>query len=120
MWVFGFVISAGLLVLFLPFSVGPKKIEGVVVKVDYGNGVQKKFWGSSNQSRSAWDTLQQASAHSFLQVDVAEDFYPVSIDQMENEESGKQWTLYVNNQRIFSSPIEVQINSGDEVLWKFE
>ena len=113
-------LALSVLIVILPFSAGPKKMEGFVVSVDYGNGVEKKFWGSSKMNRSAWDTLQQASAHSFLDVEAAEDFYPSSINGKENGENGKQWTLYINNKRIFASPIEVRINSGDEILWKFE
>ena len=109
-----------ILILILPFSAGYKKSEGFVVSVDYGNGVEKKFWGSSSRSKTAWDTLQQANAHSFLEVNASEDFYPASIDQKENGEEGKQWVLYINNERVFASPIEVKINSGDQVLWKFE
>lgn len=115
----GVLLAFLVLILILPFSAGYKKTEGFVVSVDYGNGVEKKFWGSSNMSRTAWDTLQQANANSFLDVNTAENFYPYSIDQKENGEEG-QWTLYVNNERIFASPIEVKINSGDQVLWKFE
>ena len=118
--ILGVALCVLVLVAILPFSAGPKKMEGFVVSVDYGNGVEKKFWGSSKMNRSAWDTLQQASAHSFLDVEAAENFYPSSINGKENGENGKQWTLYVNNKRIFASPIEVRINSGDEILWKFE
>lgn len=118
--VLGLLLAFFILILILPVSLGHKKMEGFLVMVDYGNGVEKKFWGSSKMNKSAWDTLQQASAHSFLEVDVAEDFYPASIDKKQNGENGKNWTLYVNKKRIFASPIEVRINSGDEVLWKFE
>lgn len=118
--ILGLLLAFFILILILPVSLGPKKTEGFLVVVDYGNGVEKKFWGSSKMNRSAWDTLQQASAHSFLEVDIAEDFYPTSIDQKENGEGGRHWVLYVNNERMFASPIEVRVNSGDEVLWKFE
>ena len=118
----GVFLAFLILILVLPLSAGVKlrKGEGFVVVVDYGNGVERKFWGSSKIKSTAWDTLQQASAHSFLEVDAAKDFHPVSIDQKENGEDGKRWVLYVNNERIFISPIEVKIDSGDEVLWKFE
>lgn len=121
-FVLGIFLAFLFLVLILPLSIVKKsyKGDGFTVMVDYGNGVEKKFWGSSKMNRSAWDTLQQASAHLFLEVDVAEDFYPASIDQKQNGEDGKKWALYINNKRIFASPIEVRINSGDKVLWKFE
>lgn len=113
-----------ILIILLPFSAKygaeTKNYEGYTVGIDYGKGVQKKFWGSSQMGKTAWDTLQQANAHSFLMVDIGEDFYPTSIDQTENGEEGKEWVLYVNSERVFGSPIEVKINSGDEVLWRFE
>ena len=115
----GILLAFLILILILPFSAGYKKSEGFVVSVDFGNGVEKKFWGSVDMSKTAWDTLQQANAHSFLEVNASEDFYPASIDQKENGEGG-QWALYINNERIFASPIEVKISSGDQVLWQFE
>lgn len=120
MTVLGLLLSFLILLLLLPFSAGPKKVEGFTVAVDYGNGVEKKFSGSSKMNKTAWDTLQQASAHSFLNIDVGEDFYPEAIDEKENGEDGRKWVLYINNERIFVSPIEVKINSGDQVLWRFE
>lgn len=118
----GVFLAFLVLILILPFSVTKmlQRSDGFTVAVDYGSGIEKKFWGSSKMKSTAWDTLQQASAHSFLEVDLAEDFYPTSIDQKENGEDGRQWVLYVNNERMFTSPIEIKINSGDEVLWKFE
>lgn len=120
----GVFLAILILIILLPFSAGnsskTKSYEGYTVGVDYGKGIQKRFWGSSKMGKTAWDTLQQASAHSFLNVDVGEDFYPKSIDQIENSNEGKEWTLYINSERIFGSPIEIKINSGDEVLWKFE
>ena len=116
----GILLAFLILILLMPFFAGYKKSEGFVVSVDFGNGVEKKFWGSSRISKTAWDTLQQANAHSFLEVNIAGDFYPSSINKMENGENGRQWALYVNNERVFASPIEVKINSGDQVLWKFE
>lgn len=118
----GVVLAFLVLILILPFSVDtkPQKKDGFTVMIDYGNGVGKKFQWSPNGKSTAWDTLQQASAHSFLEVAVAPDFYPTSIDQKENGKEGKHWILYINNERIFSSPIEVKISSGDEILWKFE
>lgn len=120
MWILGLFAGILVLILFLPLSVDKKQTDGFVVKIDYGNGVEKNFSGSPKINKTAWDTLQQASAHSFLSVDVADGFYPSAIDQRENGEGGKHWILYVNKKRTFASPIEVKINSGDDILWKFE
>ena len=101
----GVVFAFLILILILPFSVGtaiPKKDGSFILMIDYGNGVEKKFQGSSKIKATAWDALQQANAHSFLEVDAALDFYPASIDKNENGKNGKQWILYVNKKRVFA------------------
>lgn len=112
-------VAAVLLVILLPLSAGVKKGDFMVV-LDYGNGTEKKFTGNLNWNISAWDVLQQANANSIIKLEAAPDFYPKTIDSWENGHADKKWTLYLNGYKITKSPIDVNINKGDALLWRFE
>lgn len=118
-YVLFFIAAVLILILILPFSAGVPQSDFVVV-LDYGNGTEKKFTGNLNGNISAWDALQQANANSLIQLDAASDFYPRTIDSWENGHWGKNWSLYIKGNRISQSPINVNITSGDTVLWRFE
>ncbi len=107
------------LMLIIPSSIGVPSSSFLMV-IDYGDGHQRKFTGNSNGSVSAWDSLQQAAAHSYLKIDISKDFYPEMIDSWTNGKNGKNWKLYVNKKKISDSPINIKINGGDTVVWKFE
>ncbi|MEK7503272.1 MAG: DUF4430 domain-containing protein [Patescibacteria group bacterium] len=114
-----FVCILLILTLLLPLSAGFPKNDFVVV-LDYGNGPEKKFTGKLSGGISAWDVLQQASANSIIKLEAAPDFYPKNIDSWENGRWGKNWTLYINGNKVSQEPINVSINNGDTVLWRFE
>ena len=115
----GSIIAFLILILIIPLSAGIPNSNFLMI-VDYGDGHLRKFTGSSKAGVSAWDSLQQAAAHSYLQVDTTKDFYPKIIDSKENGKDGKQWALYINKKKISESPINIKINGGDTIVWKFE
>ena len=115
------LLIVAVLLLMVIFPVGiSKKNPGFVTIVDYGNGVKRKFVGATRDNMSAWDTLQQAAAHSYVTVETMKDFYPKAIDSWEDGKNGKHWILYLNNEKVLERPIDVKINSGDTVVWRFE
>ena len=113
------VIAILVLLVIIPMGAIKTNSEFMVV-VDFGNGYARKFVGAARDDMSAWDTLQQAAAHSFMTVETMADFYPRAIDSWEDGEGGKHWALYVNNSKVWERPIDVKIDSGDTVLWRFE
>ena len=113
------LVAISALLLIIPMSAGIPNSNFLMV-IDYGNGRQRKFIGNSRGAVSAWDSLQQATAHAYLKVDVGKNFYPEMIDFLINEKDGKQWVLYINKKKISESPINIKINDGDTVVWKFE
>ncbi len=121
-WLYVAVLFFALLILvvILPFKVDFVKSNNFIVVVDYGNGMEKKFSGSLNRRISAWDTLQQANAHSFIDIETASNFVPESIDDLKNGANGKYWNLYINGNKLSRSPIDVEVNVGDKVVWKYE
>lgn len=112
-------VAVILLVIFLPLKTGVKKGDFMVV-LDYGNGAEKRFTGNLDWSISAWDVLQQANANLLIKLEAAPDFYPKTIDSWENGHAGKKWVLYLNGEKVSGSPIDVNINKDDALLWRFE
>ena len=113
------IIAILALLIVLPLGVRKTNPKFVVI-LDYGNGYTRTFVGAPWDGMSAWDTLQQAAAHSYVTVDTMADFYPRAIDSWEDGKNGKHWALYVNDARILDRPIDAKINPGDTVVWKFE
>ncbi len=94
----------------------------VVLVIDYGNGTLRKFKGpiSDGEKANAWDFLQQSIAVSGIEIKVADNFVPKSIGGFTSGASGKQWALYLNDQKQKFSPFEIAVSPGDKVTFRFE
>jgi len=90
------------------------------VALDFGNGTIRRFKGPIENNAKAWDLFQQAIAVAGINVEVSDHFVPRVIDGVEDGAGGKHWSLYVNNVKQKFTPFEIQVKSGDEVVFKFE
>ncbi len=91
-----------------------------IVALDFGNGKVRRFKGPIENNAKAWDLFQQAIAVGGISVEVSDHFIPRVIDGIKDGDSGKHWSLYGNNVKQKFAPFEIQVNSGDEVVFRFE
>ncbi len=88
--------------------------------LDFGNGRVRRFKGPIENNAKVWDLFQQAIAVGGINVEVSDHFVPRIIDGIRDGDSGKHWSLYVNNVKQKFAPFEIQVKSGDEVVFRFE
>ena len=91
-----------------------------IVELDFGNGKIRRFKGPIENNARAWDLFQQAIAVGSINVEISDHFIPRVIDGIKDGANGKHWSLYVNNVKQKFAPFEIQVKSGDEVVFRFE
>jgi hypothetical protein len=125
-WSIIIVLSLWVLSMFFVTTPSFKKTIGVndneaILILDYGNGNVRKFKGPvDGKGTKAWNLLQQASAVSGINVEIADHFIPQNIDGFENGKDGKKWAFYINGERQTATPFEIEIGPGDKVVFRFE
>ncbi len=97
-----------------------QSLKEAIVALDFGNGKVRRFKGPIENNAKVWDLFQQAIAVGSINVEVSDHFVPQVIDGIKDGANGKHWSLYVNNVKQKFSPFEIQVNSGDEVVFRFE
>lgn len=97
-----------------------QNFKEATVSVDYGNGKIRTFKGPIGENAKVWDAFQQAIVAGGINIEIADNFVPQSIDGLKNGTGDKHWNLYVNNVKQKFSPFEIQIKPGDKVVFKFE
>ncbi len=97
-----------------------QSLTEAIVALDSGNGKIRRFKGPIENNARAWDLFQQAIAVGGINVEVSDHFVPRIIDGIKDGDSGKHWSLYVNNVKQKFTPFEIHVNSGDEVVFRFE
>jgi len=104
-------------------DIANKNQKEVVLVLDFDSkGKTRKFhtFLAENGEIRAWSLLQQASASANIELAIKDYFVPVSIGGVSNGDIGKNWRLYVNNEKKEFEPFNVLIKGGDEVVFKFE
>ncbi len=97
-----------------------QSLKEAIVALDFGNGKVRRFKGPIENNAKAWDLFQQAIAVGGINVEVSDHFVPRVIDGIKDGTNGKHWSLYVNNVKQKFAPFEIQVKSGDEVVFRFE
>ena len=97
-----------------------QSLKEAIVALDFGNGKIRRFKGPIENNAKAWDLFQQAIAVGGINVEVSDHFVPRVIDGIKDGAGGKHWFLYVNNVKQKFAPFEIQVRSGDEVVFRFE
>ncbi len=101
-------------------SISEQSIKEAIVALDFGNGKIRRFKGPIENDAKAWDLFQQAIAVGGINVEVSDHFVPTIIDGIKDGAGGKYWSLYVNNVKQKFAPFEINVKSGDEVVFRFE
>lgn len=92
----------------------------VTAEINYGNGNIRKFKGPVSENTKALDLLQEAAALGAIDFELIDHFAVKRINGLENGDGEKQWNIYVNGKKRELSPFEINVNPGDEIVFKFE
>lgn len=125
------IVFAGLLTVSLSPILGtlrgeePKKVATVSVEVDYGDGASRRF---GQLAFKDGDTVHEATLAATrhprgIKCEIkgtGGNAFLVSIDDVKNEGTGKNWIFYVNDKKADRGMGVFKLKAGDSVAWKFE
>ena len=128
MWIWLVLALAALAVIFLWASPRNSSVvienpddSKAILAIDFGNGQSRQFATSKLDNTTAWDMLQLADASFGLNLGIYNGYKPETIKNLKNgENGGKEWKLYVNNKFVSAKPIDVSVEGGDVVVWRYE
>ena len=102
-----------------------ERVQDATVRlvIDYGDGVQKHISLPWKEKMTVAEALESAAAHprgvKFQGRGKGETLFINSIDDCENEGSGRNWTYRVNDKPATKSCGVALVQAGDIILWKF-
>lgn len=97
----------------------------VVLTIDYGDGVQKRFTQLAwNDKLTVLGALELAAKHprgvKFTQRGSGETAFVDSIDGLKDQRQGKAWIYSINDRTGEKSAGIATLAPGDAILWKFD
>jgi len=125
------LLATVVMATFLPFGFWssdsiaeePAKETQIALIVDYGDGVQKHIALPWSKEMTVADALEAAAAHprgiKYKSRGKGDTLFVTSIDDCENEGSGRNWTYKVNAKPATQSCGVAVVGAGEIVLWKF-
>lgn len=120
--ILGLIIIGSWFLFFIPEPPQKQQQEikqETVLVVDYGNGISDSFSIEFIQGMTAFDLLEQSGLVLEIKTyDVG--IFIEAINNVKNGQDNKYWMYYVNDEMPMVSADNMEINSGDEVEFKFE